>query len=110
MVLILSLLVVIVQSVQLVQSGNEITQLKYELFERDKLASFREFEKQNLDENFIQSDYTKAPRHYNTSKCIDDLLSVLKNLQNGDKESVKCEIDSDFLYIEYYFHSKTESF
>lgn len=96
MVLILSLLVVIVQSVLLVQSEYTITQLKYELFESDKLASFREFEKQNLDENFFQRDYTKAPRNYNTSKCIDDLFSVLKNLWNGDKESVKCKIDSGF--------------
>lgn len=93
MVLILSLIVVIVQSVHLVQAENKITQLKYELFERDKIASFWKFEKQNLDENFFQSDYTKAPRHYNTSKCIDDLLSILKNLQNGDGESVKCKID-----------------
>ncbi|XP_055310887.1 O-acyltransferase like protein-like, partial [Sitodiplosis mosellana] len=89
MVSILSLiLVLVVQSMQLVHGGYKISEFKYELFGRDRLASFRAFESQNLDENFFLSDYTKAPRHYNTSKCIDDLLDIQNNLRNGDRESM----------------------
>lgn len=87
------ILVFIAQTVQLVQGGYRISQLKYELFQEDQLASFREFENQNLDENFFSTDYTKAPRHYNTSKCIDDMLIIQTNLQNDDRESMICKIN-----------------
>lgn len=90
------LLVLVVQSVPLVQCAYKISDFKFKLFERDRLEFFRVFESRNLDENSFQSDYTKAPRHFNTSKCIDDLLSIERNLRIGDKESMMRKIGSDF--------------
>lgn len=78
---------------QQVQSGYRINEFKYELFRPNQLASFRKFEYQNLDENFFSSDFTRAPRHYNTSKCLDDLEQILVNLENHDKQSMMCKID-----------------
>lgn len=90
------LLVLVVQSVSLVQGAYQISDFKLKLFENDRLESFRAFENQNLDENLFQSDYTKAPRHFNTSKCVNDLLSIERNLQTGDKESMMSKIGSGF--------------
>lgn len=96
--------ILVVQSVQLVQGAYTINQFKYEFFESYQIDSFRAFENQNLDENFFRNDYTKAPRRYNTSKCIDDLLSIQKKLQIGDRESMMCKID--FHIIQYWIVSR----
>lgn len=96
-------LVVLLQFISIVHGDYRINQLKHELFKINRLASFREFENQNLDENFFLSDYTKAPRHYNTNKCINDLSSILQNLQNGDRESIMCKNDDGFIYFDKCF-------
>lgn len=74
-----------------VHGGYKISEFKYDLFRQDQLNAFRKFEHYNLDDNFFESDYTKAPRHYNTTKCLDNLQQILKNLQDHDKESLMCE-------------------
>lgn len=76
-----------------VQSSYKISEFKYELFRQDKLEAFSKFEYQNLDENFFENDYTRAPRYYNTSKCLKNLQEIRANLENHDKQSMMCKMD-----------------
>lgn len=66
------MLVLIVVCTQKVKSDNIIDELKNNLFDQVQLSAFRQLQNGNLDENYLKSDKARAPRHYNTSKCIDD--------------------------------------
>lgn len=81
-----------------VHGGYTISEIKYDLFQYDQLMAFRKFEHRNLDENFFESDYTKAPRYYNATKCLDNLHEIRRNLKNHDKESMKCEFMFIFMF------------
>lgn len=85
------ILVAVWLSVQQVECIYKVSDLKYAVFQEDFLPSLRSLETQDLDWNGFQNDYTKAPRHYNTSRCIDNLLQITNNLQNRDEQSMMCK-------------------
>lgn len=70
------------------QSVYKISDLKYSIFDQHHLTAFHESESQNLDSNPFQSDYTKAPRKYNTSRCIENLIRIKEKLQQSDKQAM----------------------